>query len=85
MIKRKEDARDEAAKERCMEAYKEENRMVKRCIYQSKKEVNEQFCRKMNHDVNGNRNLLWKEVSKMDGGKVRSCSRVKAGNSRMAL
>ena len=33
-------AREEDAKERCMEAYKEENRKVKRCIYQSKKEVN---------------------------------------------
>ena len=27
---------------------KEEKRKVKRCIYQSKKEVNEQFGRKMN-------------------------------------
>ena len=28
---------------------------LKRCIYQSKKKVNEQFGRKMNEDVNGNR------------------------------
>ena len=47
VVKRKEaawkevlGAREEDAKERCMEAYKEENRKVKRCIYQSKKEVN---------------------------------------------
>ena len=42
-VKRKEPAwkmvvgaRDEAAKERCMEAYREEKRMVKRCIHQRK-------------------------------------------------
>ena len=34
---------DEEAKERCMEAYREEIRKVKRCIYQSKKKINEQF------------------------------------------
>ena len=43
--------RDEITKDRCMEVYKEEKRKVKRCIYQSKKEVNEQFGRKMNQDV----------------------------------
>ena len=57
-------ARDEDARERCLEFYKEEKRKVKRCIYQSKKEVQEQFRRKMNQDVNGNRKLFWKEVSK---------------------
>ena len=31
-----------------------ENIKVKRCIYQSKKKVNEQFGKKMNEDVNGN-------------------------------
>ena len=31
---------------------------VKRCIIQSKKKVNEQFGRKMNEDVNGNRKLF---------------------------
>ena len=30
-------ASDEEAKERCMEAYREEKRKVKRCIIQSKK------------------------------------------------
>ena len=54
-----------------MEAYREKKE-VKRCIIQSKKQVNEQFGRKMN--VNGNRKLFWKEVSKVKGGKVESCS-----------
>ena len=43
--------RDEDAKERCME----EKRKLKGCIYQSKKKVNEQFGRKMNQDVKGNK------------------------------
>ena len=50
-----------------------EKRKVKRCIYQSKKEVNEQFGRKMNKDADGNKLLFWKEVSKVNGGKVESC------------
>ena len=41
----------------------EKKRKVKRCIIQRKKKVNEQFGRKMNEDVNGNRKLFWKEVS----------------------
>ena len=55
-------ARDEEAKERCMEVYNKEKREVKRCIYQSKKKMNEQFGRKMNQDVNGNRKLFWRRV-----------------------
>ena len=43
-------ASDEKAKERCMEAYTEEKRKVKRCIYQGKKKVNEQFGREMNEE-----------------------------------
>ena len=70
-------ARDKYAKERCMETYKKEKRKVKRCIYQSKEEVNEQFGRKMNQDVNGNRKLFWKEVIKVNGGKVESCRKIK--------
>ena len=62
----------------------EEKRKVKRCIYQSKKKVNEQFERKMNEDVNGNKRLFWKEVSNSKGGKVESCSRIKDGNGRLA-
>ena len=38
-------------KESCLEAYKEKKkRKVKRCMYQSKKEVNTNFGRKMNQD-----------------------------------
>ena len=51
-------ASDEEAKERCMETYIEEKRKVKKCIYQSRKKVNEQFERKMNEDVNGSRKLF---------------------------
>ena len=50
------------AKETCMEVYIEEKRKVKRCIYHSKKKVNEQYGRKVNEDVNGNIKLFWKEV-----------------------
>ena len=41
------------------------------------------FGKKMNDDVNGNRNLFWKEVSNVKVGKVESCSRKKDGNGRM--
>ena len=57
-------------------------RKVKRCIYQCKKKVNEQFGRKMNQEMNRNRKLFWKEVSK--GGKMESCSRIKDGNGKLA-
>ena len=50
-------------------------RKVKRCIYQNKKKVNEQFGRKMNEVVNGNRNAK--------GVKVESCIRIKYGNRRL--
>ena len=30
----------------------------------------------MTQDLNGNKNFFWKEVSKANGGKVESCSRV---------
>ena len=78
-------ARDEDVKERCLEVYKEEKRKVKRCIYQRKKEVREQFRRKMNQYVNGNRKLFWKEVSKANGGKVENCSRIKNVNRMLVL
>ena len=77
-------ASDEKTKERCMEAYREQKRRVKGCIIQSKKKVNEQFGRKTNEDVNGNRKLLWKEVSSAKGEKVESCSKVKDVNWRLA-
>ena len=49
------------SKEKCMKVYKEEKSQAKRCIYQSKKRVNEQFGRKMNQGVSGNNKLFWKE------------------------
>ena len=67
-----------------METYKEEKRKVNRFIFQKKKKVNEQFGRKINEDTNGNRKLFLKEVSNEKGGKVKSCSRVKEGNGRLA-
>ena len=50
-----------------METYREEKRKLKKFLYQSKKEVHEQFGRKMNEDVNGNRNFFWKEVNNTKG------------------
>ena len=44
---------------------------VKRCIYQSIKEVNEQSGRKMNEDVDEKLKLFWNEVNKMSGRKVK--------------
>ena len=85
-VRRKEvlPASDEEVKERCMEKYREEKRKVKRCIYQGKRKVNEEFGKKRNEDVNGNRKLFWKEVSTAKGGKVESCSIIKDGNGRLA-
>ena len=31
----------------------------------------------MNHGVSGNRDLFWKGVSEMNGGKMGSCRRIK--------
>ena len=45
------EARDLVAKDRCMELYKEETREVRRCIYKSKKDANEQFGKMMNQNV----------------------------------
>ena len=53
-------------------------------MYQSKKKVNEEFGRKMNKDVHGNRKLFWKGAGNVKGGKVKSCSRTKDGNCRLA-
>ena len=60
-------------------------RKVKRCIYQSKEKVQEQFGGKMNQDVNGNRKLFWKELIKVSGGNVENSNRMKEGNMRLAL
>ena len=54
----------------------------KRCIYQSKNEVQEQFGRKMNEDVNGNMKWFWKELSNANRGKVENSKRIKDVNGR---
>ena len=48
------------------------------------KEVQEQFGRKMNQDVNGNTKLFRKELSKTNGGKVENPNRIEDGNGRLA-
>ena len=48
-------------------------------------EVQEQFGKKMNQDVNGNRNLFWKELYKTNGGKLENSNRTKDGNERLVL
>ena len=58
--------RDKDTRERGLEVHKKEKTKVKRCIYQSKKKVQEQFGRKMNQDMNGNRKLFRKEVRRME-------------------
>src|SRR5678815_642384 len=58
-------ANDEVSKERGLELYKEEKRNTKRCIRRRKQEVNEQFGRRMNRDLQGNRKLFWKEARKV--------------------
>ena len=85
-IERKEvlEARDEVAKERYMEDYKEEKRKVKSCIYHIKMEVNEHFRKKINEDEDGNK-LFWKEASTVNVEKLESCSRIKDGNGRQEL
>ena len=39
----------------------------------------------MNQDVGVNWKLVWKQVRKVNGGKVESYSRIKDGNGRVAL
>ena len=88
-VRRKEAARkemsaanDEKGKEKCRK--RTEKRKVKRCIYQIKNKLNEQFGRKINEDVNRNRKSFRKEVSNVKGGKVENSSRIKDGNGRLA-
>ena len=39
----------------------------------------------MNQDVDGNRKLFWKKLSKVNGGKLKSCRRIKYEDWRLAL
>ena len=45
--------------------------------------MNEQFKRKMNRNMRGNRKLFLNEISKANGEKVESCSRIKDWSSAM--
>ena len=54
-------------------------------ISEQKKEVDEHFGRKMNQDVNGNRKLFCKDVSKANGENMENCNRIKDENGRLAL
>ena len=67
--------------EDALEAYIQEKRKVKRCTYQSKKEVQEQFRRKMNQDMNGNRKLFCKRAIK----RMEEKWKIKDGNGRLVL
>ena len=73
-------ANDEVSKDRCMEIYKEKKRKTKRCISRRKKEVNEQFGRKMNGDVQGNRKFFWKEVRKLKKESTGNVQKIMNGN-----
>ena len=39
----------------------------------------------MTQDVNGNKKLFWKEVSKLNGGKLENSNKIKDGNGRLIL
>ena len=67
------------------ETYKEEKREFKKCLYPSKNEVNEHFQRKVIQYVCENGKLSWKEVSKVNGGKVEGWSRIKDGDIRLTV
>ena len=87
MVKRKVlGARDEDAKEKFLEVNKEERERLKGAFIKVRSRgKNSLEGRCMNQDVNGNRKLLWKEVSKANGGKVKNSNRIKDGNGRLAL
>ena len=53
--------KEELAKEKCMEVYKKKKRKDKRCICQSKKEVNKQFGIEMNQNISRNRKWIGKK------------------------
>ena len=45
--------------------------------------IQEHFERKMNQAENENRELFWKEVSKVNGEKVENSNRIKDRNGRL--
>ena len=56
-------------------------------VYKSKNEVNEQLGRKTNQGVNVNRKQFWKEMDKMNNGRLENCTRIKKkkGTGRQAV
>ena len=72
--------KDEETKKKMYESLqRRKNNTQKLYIYHNKMKVNEQFGRKMNQDVDGNRKYFWNELSNEKGGKVESCSRMEMG------
>ena len=47
--------------------------------------MNEQFGRKMNQNVSGNKKLFLKKVSKINGRNMDSNSRISDGNGSLAI
>ena len=39
----------------------------------------------MSQDMNGNREFFWKEVSKVNGERVKNSNRIKDGNGRLLM
>ena len=78
-------ARVEVTKDRLWRSVKKKRKRLRKCIYQGKKEVNEQFRRKMNQDEDRTRKFFWKKVSTVNGEKVEGCIRIKDVNERLAL
>ena len=82
-VERKElGARNEVANDVSLQRRKEK---FKGCIYQSKKDMMEQFERKLNQDIDVNRKLFKKGVSEVSRGKLESFSIIKDGDERLAL
>ena len=77
-------ARDEVAKKICMEAHKQVNKWSIDVYIIGEKEINEQYGRKMNQDVSGNK-LFLKKLSKIYGRNIDSQSRINDGNGSLAL
>ena len=70
-------------RKKVMIIYREERRKTKRCISRRKREVNEQFGKKMNEDIQGNKKLFWKEVRKVGKESNGNLSNIMNGNGSL--
>ena len=61
---------NEFDRESCIEIYRRKKRLTKRCLRDRRREINEQFGKKMSEDVKGNSKLFWKEVRKLKKEEV---------------